>query len=227
MTERQIQLQEQWLKHLEPEFEQDYMRELSEFLRTEKVAGKVIYPSGDKIFAAMNTTPLDRVKVVIIGQDPYHGPNQAHGLSFSVPPGVMVPPSLKNIYKELHSDLGCMIPAHGHLIDWANQGVLLLNAVLTVQQANAGSHQGKGWERFTDQIINVVNQQCENVVFLLWGAYAQKKGQVIDRSRHLVLHAPHPSPLSAHRGFLGCKHFSQANEYLTANGKTPIDWQIL
>jgi len=226
MNERQVKLQAQWRKHLDAEFRQDYMRKLSEFLRAEKALGKVIFPSGDNIFAAMNATPLDDVKVVIIGQDPYHGPNQAHGLSFSVPSSVKVPPSLSNVYKELVSDLSCVIPAHGNLTAWAEQGVLLLNAVLTVQQSNPGSHQGKGWERFTDQIIQVVNQQCDNVVFLLWGAYAQKKGHVIDRQRHLVLHAPHPSPLSAHRGFLGCKHFSKANTYLVSKGKGQIDWQI-
>jgi len=162
----------------------------------------------------------------VLGQDPYHGPDQAHGLSFSVMPGVKTPPSLRNMFKELNADLGCSIPEHGHLLDWAKQGVLLLNAVLTVEQASAGSHQGKGWECFTDKVIEVINQQCENVVFMLWGAYAQKKGSVINGDRHLVLSAPHPSPLSAHRGFLGCGHFSKANDYLRANNHPAIDWQI-
>lgn len=227
MNERAINLHASWLKHLQTEFEQDYMRSLSEFLRAEKAAGQVVYPAGDNIFAALNSTPLEQVKVVILGQDPYHGPNQAHGLSFSVPQGVPTPPSLKNIYKELHADLSCNIPNHGFLMPWAEQGVLLLNSVLTVRQAAAASHQGKGWERFTDAVIHTVNQEQNGVVFLLWGAYAQKKGQVIDRNRHLVLQAPHPSPLSAHRGFLGCKHFSQANAYLQNNGRSQIDWQIV
>jgi len=198
MSNREIQLAEPWLTYLKAEFQESYMER----------------------------TKFDDLKVVIIGQDPYHGPGQAHGLSFSVPAGVPIPPSLKNIYKELASDLACDQPSHGNLSSWAEQGVLLLNAVLTVQHANAGSHQGKGWERFTDRVIEVVNKRCDNVVFLLWGAYAQKKGKAIDRDRHLVLQAPHPSPLSAHRGFLGCKHFSATNHYLSQHGKTPIDWQI-
>jgi len=226
MTQRPIDLHPSWLTHLETEFQQDYMQALAEFLRAEKAAGQIVYPAGSNIFAALNTTPLDQVRVVVLGQDPYHGPNQAHGLSFSVPEGVQVPPSLKNIYKELNHDLGCSIPSHGYLMPWAHQGVLLLNSVLTVRQAAAASHQGKGWERFTDAIIQTINTQLSHVVFLLWGSYAQKKGQVIDRSRHLVLQAPHPSPLSAHRGFLGCQHFSQANAYLQKVGKSPIDWQI-
>jgi len=171
-------------------------------------------------------TPLSKVRIVVLGQDPYHGPNQAHGLSFSVLPGMPIPPSLKNIYKELHDDLGLHIPSHGHLEKWASQGVLLLNSVLTVEQGLAGSHQGKGWERFTDKVIKVVNEQRSNVVFMLWGAYAQKKGQVINADKHLVLTAPHPSPLSAHRGYLGCQHFSKANEYLNSHSYDSIDWQI-
>ncbi len=226
MNTRTVELHPQWLNHLSSEFEQDYMRSLSEFLRAEKARGKTIYPEGKNIFAALNTTPLDSVRVVILGQDPYHGPSQAHGLSFSVMPGVKIPPSLRNMYKELENDLACKIPEHGYLLDWATQGVLLLNAVLSVEQANAGSHQGKGWERFTDKVIEVINAQCKNVVFMLWGSYAQKKGNVIDRQRHLVLTAPHPSPLSAHRGFFGCGHFSKANEYLRAHNKPAIDWQI-
>ena len=170
---------------------------------------------------------MNKVNVVILGQDPYHGANQAHGLSFSVPKGVKIPPSLRNIYKEIHSDIGINPPNHGYLHSWAQQGVLLLNSVLTVRDSQAASHQGKGWETFTDSVISVVNQHTQNVVFLLWGSYAQKKGQVIDRQRHLVLNAPHPSPLSAHRGFLGCRHFSQANHYLQQHNKTIIDWSIL
>jgi len=226
MNDREIRLSGSWLEHLKSEFEEPYMQELSRFLRAEKSNGKVIFPHGQNIFAALNTTPLDAVKVVIIGQDPYHGAGQAHGLSFSVPKGVAVPPSLKNIYKELIADIGIQQPQHGNLEAWAQQGVLLLNAVLTVEQANAGSHQGKGWERFTDRVIEVVNQQSEHVVFLLWGSYAQKKGASIDHARHAVLQAPHPSPLSAHRGYFGSAHFSKANDYLTANQKTPIDWQV-
>jgi len=202
------------------------MQELSLFLREEKAKGKVIYPSGSHIFAALDNTPLSMVRVVVLGQDPYHGPNQAHGLSFSVLPSVAIPPSLKNIYKELQSDLGFHLPAHGHLQSWADQGVLLLNSVLTVEQGRAASHQGRGWEGFTDEVIKVINEQCSHVVFLLWGAYAQKKGQAIDTNKHLVLKAPHPSPLSAHRGFLGCGHFSKANQYLLEQGYQAIDWQI-
>jgi len=226
MNAKTVDLHPQWLEHLQAEFEQSYMQSLSEFLRSEKAQGKAIYPEGANMFAALNTTPLESVRVVILGQDPYHGPNQAHGLSFSVMPGVNIPPSLRNMYKELHADLGCSIPQHGHLIDWAQQGVLLLNAVLSVEHASAGSHQGKGWERFTDRVIDVINAQCDNVVFMLWGSYAQNKGGAINRDKHLVLSAPHPSPLSAHRGFLGCRHFSKANEYLRANNKPEIDWQI-
>jgi len=226
MNEKTVNLDAQWLAHLQPEFDQAYMRELSAFLRSEKASGKVIYPSGGNMFAALNATPLASAKVVILGQDPYHGPNQAHGLSFSVPIDVPIPPSLLNIYKELTADLNCTMPTHGNLQSWAEQGVLLLNSVLSVEGGKAASHQGRGWERFTDQIVSVLNQQREHLVFLLWGAYAQKKGQVIDRTRHLVLHAPHPSPLSAHRGFIGCRHFSQANEYLSSHGESVIDWQI-
>ena len=226
MNAKTVDLNPQWLEYLQAEFEQDYMRSLAEFLREEKANGKIIYPKGSDMFAALNSTPLDSVRVVILGQDPYHGPNQAHGLSFSVMPGVKTPPSLRNIYKELNSDLGCTIPSHGYLMDWATQGVLLLNAVLSVEQANAASHQGRGWERFTDKVIEVINARCSNVVFMLWGGYAQKKGSAINRQRHLVLSAPHPSPLSAHRGFLGCRHFSQANDYLIVKNGSTIDWQI-
>lgn len=227
MNERTIQLEAKWLSHLKGEFDKPYMRELSSFLRDQKARGHIIYPHGDHIFAAFNTTPFDTVKVVILGQDPYHGPNQAHGLSFSVPKGVPIPPSLINIYKELQTDLNCQTPEHGNLTYWAEQGVLLLNSVLTVEHSKAASHQGKGWEEFTDQIVRVLNAQSENLVFLLWGAYAQRKGRVIDRERHLVLEGPHPSPLSAYRGFFGCQHFSMTNEYLQSHGKTEIDWQIV
>lgn len=202
------------------------MQQLSAFLRAEKAAGKKIYPSGDNMFAALNATPLQQVKVVILGQDPYHGPNQAHGLSFSVPRGTRIPPSLQNIYKEQHADLGLAKPSHGHLLSWATQGVLLLNSVLTVESGKAGSHQGKGWERFTDSIIEIINTQQQACVFMLWGAYAQKKGAAIDQDRHLVLTTSHPSPLSAHRGFIGCQHFSRANTYLLENSKAAIDWRV-
>lgn len=227
MNERTIQLEAKWLSHLKGEFDKPYMRELASFLRDQKARGHIIYPHGDHIFAAFNTTPFDTVKVVILGQDPYHGPNQAHGLSFSVPKGVPIPPSLINIYKELQTDLNCQTPEHGNLTYWAEQGVLLLNSVLTVEHSKAASHQGKGWEEFTDQIVRMLNAQSENLVFLLWGAYAQRKGRVIDRERHLVLEGPHPSPLSAYRGFFGCQHFSMTNEYLQSHGKTEIDWQIV
>ncbi len=219
-------LNTQWLRHLQSEFEQDYSRLLSQFLRSEKSQGKIIYPSADKLFAAFNATPLASVRVVILGQDPYHGAQQAHGLSFSVMPEVKVPPSLRNIYKELSTDLGLSAPDHGYLMSWAQQGVLLLNAVLSVEHGNAGSHQGKGWERFTDKVIDLINVECDHVVFMLWGAYAQNKGGSIDTDKHLVLSAPHPSPLSAYRGFFGCKHFSKANDYLADTGSDRIDWQI-
>jgi uracil-DNA glycosylase len=221
-----VKLEPSWLRVLGDEFDQPYMVELKSFLRAEKQAGKIIYPSGENWFNALNSTPFDAVKVVILGQDPYHGPGQAHGLCFSVLPGVPAPPSLVNIFKELQTDLGIPISRHGYLQHWAEQGVLLLNAVLTVQQANANSHQGRGWETFTDRCIEHLNREREGLVFLLWGSYAQKKGQLIDRKRHQVLLAPHPSPLSAHRGFLGCQHFSKANDYLRRLGVSPIDWTL-
>ena len=192
----------------------------------EKQQGKRIFPNGSEYFRAMDLTPFDRVKVVIIGQDPYHGPGQAHGLSFSVQPGIAIPPSLKNIYKELYLDLDIKPASHGHLVCWASQGVLLLNSVLTVECHKAGSHQGKGWELLTDQIIKQLNEAREGVVFILWGAYAQKKGRFIDQKRHYVLNSVHPSPLSAHRGFFGSKPFSKTNDYLSSQGKEPIDWIV-
>ncbi len=215
-----------WLELLQLEFDKPYMKSLAEYLAAEKAAGKVVYPALDQVFAALNATAAKDIRIVVLGQDPYHQPNQAHGLSFSVQGDQAVPPSLKNIYKELNADLGCSIPKTGNLISWAKQGVLLLNAVLTVRESAAASHQGKGWEQFTDSVIELVSARQRNVVFLLWGSSAQKKGQKIDRDRHLVLHAPHPSPLSAYRGFFGCQHFSKANDYLEKIGKTPIDWQI-
>jgi uracil-DNA glycosylase len=225
-SKKAIDLHPSWLMHLAPEFELTYMTHLKQFLLEQKQAGKIIYPESKNIFNAFNSTPLPEVKVVVLGQDPYHGPHQAHGLCFSVQPGIPTPPSLQNIYKEIHRDLNLPIPKHGFLQNWANQGVFLLNATLTVEQARAGSHQGQGWEQFTDRAIQIVNQEREHVVFLLWGSYAQKKGQFIDGRKHLILRAPHPSPLSAHRGFLGCGHFSKANQYLEDHGQTPIDWRL-
>lgn len=224
--QRPVQLEPSWLGLLESEFEQPYMKALRSFLMQEQSAGAQIYPPGELIFNALNTTPFEQVRVIILGQDPYHGPDQAHGLCFSVQPGVRIPPSLKNIYQELHDDLGVPVPAHGCLTHWAEQGVLLLNAVLTVEAGKANSHQNKGWEQFTDRVIKLLNDRAENLVFMLWGSYAQRKGGVIDRQRHLVLQAPHPSPLSAYRGFFGCRHFSQANQYLRQHGLQPVEWQL-
>ena len=224
--ERPVQLDDSWLSELQGEFEQPYMQQLRAFLQQEKAAGKTVFPPGPLVFNALNSTPLDQVRVVIIGQDPYHGPGQAHGLSFSVPPGVRTPPSLQNIFKEIHRDLGLPIPPHGCLQSWAEQGVLLLNAVLTVEQAQAGSHAKRGWERFTSKVIEIINARREHCVFLLWGSYAQRKGEQIDRQRHCVLTSVHPSPLSAHRGFIGNGHFSAANRYLVEHGLTPIDWSL-
>lgn len=221
-----VKLEQSWKQLLLPEFEHEYMQALSEFLRSEKAAGKTIFPAGSEIFNALNSTPFDKVKVVVLGQDPYHGPEQAHGLSFSVRSGVPLPPSLKNIYKEIFNDLGFPPSRSGNLQCWANQGVLLLNCVLTVQSGNAASHQGKGWERFTDRIIALLNERRKNLVFLLWGAYAQRKGALIDRKRHLVLESVHPSPLSASRGFFGNHHFSQTNRYLETHHQAPIDWRV-
>ena len=213
-----------WLEQIGEEFDKPYMHSLKEFLQAEKAKGKIIYPKGDHIFNAMNTTPFDKVRVVILGQDPYHGEGQAHGLSFSVPDGVRPPPSLLNIYKEIAAEYNVPIPKTGNLTRWAEQGVLLLNATLTVENALAGSHQNKGWENFTDAIIHALNDKHEHIVFMLWGSYAQKKGAFIDKNRHLVLKSVHPSPLSAHRGFLGCGHFRLANDYLEKHNLPAINW---
>lgn len=220
-------LEQSWLKVLEKEFEQDYMKSLKTFLLSEKHNGHTIYPKNADIFNAFKHTPFDKVKVVILGQDPYHGPNQAHGLSFSVQKGIKTPPSLKNIFKELSTDLQDFpTPAHGDLTQWADQGVLLLNATLTVRAQEPGSHQGKGWEIFTDRVITELSSQKKGIVFLLWGKYAQDKSLLIDASRHTLLKAAHPSPFSAHRGFLGCRHFSSANQKLQEQGIAPIDWRL-
>ncbi len=219
-----VKIESGWKEALSNEWEKPYFNRLREFLKAEKAAGYKVFPPGNLIFNAFDTTPFDQVKAVIIGQDPYHGMGQAMGLSFSVPMGVRIPPSLRNIYKELHDDVGMTIPTHGDLTKWAEQGVLMLNSMLTVRAGQAGSHQKKGWEEFTSAAINVLNRDREGLVFLLWGRYAQAKGAIIDTSKHKVLKAPHPSPLA--RGFNGCRHFSQANDYLKAQGKEPIDWQV-
>ena len=226
MNEQTIALEDGWKSALSTEFEQPYMQRLKSFLIERKQMGKRIFPRGSEYFRALDLTPLKDVKVVILGQDPYHGAGQAHGLCFSVQPGVRIPPSLVNIYKELRSDLGITPARHGFLEHWARQGVLLLNSVLTVEEAQAASHQGKGWETFTDAVIRKVNDECDAVVFMLWGAYAQRKAAFVDTSKHLVLKSPHPSPLSAHNGFFGCHHFSKANAFLEKHGRPPIDWQL-
>lgn len=221
-----VQLHQSWKAPLLTELGSDYMAALDTFLLAEQAVGKTIYPQPSEYFRALDLTPLDAVRVVILGQDPYHGTGQAHGLCFSVPPGVRSPPSLINIFKELETDLGLPRPNHGFLEHWAEQGVLLLNSVLTVEAAEAASHSKRGWEKFTDAVIRLVNEKPEPVVFMLWGAYAQKKAAFVDTTRHLVLKAAHPSPLSAHNGFLGCGHFSKANAFLIANGLAPIDWSL-
>jgi uracil-DNA glycosylase len=225
-----IRLHESWLGPLTGEFDQPYMAALKRFLKEEKQAGRHVFPKGSEWFAALDLTPLGKVRVVILGQDPYHGPGQAHGLCFSVRPDVPVPPSLVNIYKEMQTDLGIAPARHGHLEHWARQGVLLLNSVLTVRMGAAASHRDRGWERFTDAAIAEVNKQADPVVFMLWGVYAQKKAAMIDSidkgGRHLVLKAPHPSPLSAYSGFFGCRHFSKANAFLIEHGFAPIDWAL-
>ena len=218
-----VKIEESWQRRLKEEFSKDYFIKLTEFVKNEYLTNKV-YPPGKRIFAAFDETPFDEVKVVIIGQDPYHGDGQANGLCFSVNPGITFPPSLKNIFKEIKQDIGKDIPLTGDLSRWAKQGVLLLNATLTVRSNTPGSHQHKGWEEFTDAVIEKINKQKENIVFMLWGAYAQKKGAIIDRNRHLVLEAAHPSPFSADRGFFGCKHFSKANQYLNSRGLNAVDW---
>ncbi len=223
---RELRLEPAWKARIGDWFARDDMQALSAFLRERRTAGTRIHPAPANLFAAFDATPFDDVKVVILGQDPYHGPGQAHGLCFSVLPGVPVPPSLQNIYKELARDTGFVRPDHGYLMPWARQGVLLLNSVLTVEEGRAGSHQNQGWECFTDHVVDVLNREREGLVFLLWGSYAQAKGKMIDTRRHRVLRAPHPSPLSAHRGFLGCGHFTAANKYLLQQGKTPIDWSL-
>lgn len=221
---KEVRLEDSWKEALVGEFGQPYFQQLKSFLRQEKANGHLLYPSGERIFAAFDATPFHEVKVVIIGQDPYHGPGQANGLCFSVGPGVSKPPSLQNIFKELRDDLGIPIPQEGSLQRWAEQGVLLLNATLTVRAGQAGSHQGRGWEQFTDATIRALSERREGLVFLLWGNYARKKGEVVDRAKHLVLEAPHPSPL-ARGGFFGCRHFSKANEYLRKRGDREIDWR--
>lgn len=219
-----IKLPDSWLNQLKPEFQSDYMKNLKSFLQEQYTAGKKIYPAAKNYFNALDLVDLKDVKVVILGQDPYHGPGQAHGLSFSVPEGVKLPPSLQNIFKELKNDLGVDIPQSGNLERWAKQGVLLLNSVLTVEEGKAAAHQGQGWEKFTDRIIETVNRECDHVVFILWGAYAQKKAAFVDRKKHLVLESVHPSPLSSHRGFFGSKPFSKANAWLKSKGIKPIEW---
>jgi uracil-DNA glycosylase len=223
----EVQLESGWKARLLSEFTKPYMLSLKAFLQAELKAGKSIYPRPSEYFAALNRTPFEKVKVVILGQDPYHGPGQAHGLAFSVRPGVRIPPSLLNIYKELKTDIiGFERPLHGYLSSWSDQGVLLLNSVLTVEKDLAGSHQKKGWEVFTDKAIEALSSERENLVFILWGAYAQKKGAVIDRKKHLVLEGPHPSPLSASRGFFGSRPFSQANAYLREHHLPEVMWQV-
>ncbi len=226
MDADRIRLEPSWKARLAPLFATPGMQALRAFLVAEARAGKTIYPPPDQIFAALDATPFDAVKVVILGQDPYHGPGQAHGLCFSVRPGVPPPPSLQNIHAELESDLGIARPDHGCLLPWARRGVLLLNAVLTVERGLAGSHHGKGWEAFTEAVVDHLNREREGLVFLLWGSPAQAKARQVDLQRHHVLKAPHPSPLSAHRGFLGCRHFSRANAWLAARGSEGVDWRL-
>ncbi len=226
MNEGAVRLEPSWKTRIGDYLQRPEMHALSSFLRAEKQAGKHVYPPGAEIFAAFEHTPFDAVRVVILGQDPYHGAGQAHGLCFSVRPGVRVPPSLINIFKEIQRDLGIAGPGHGCLTAWADRGVLLLNSVLTVEEGRAGAHANRGWEGFTDAAIDALNREREGLVFLLWGAYAQRKGQLIDGTRHCVLRSVHPSPLSAHRGFIGCGHFSATNRYLESRGQRPIDWTL-
>lgn len=219
----EVKIEKSWKEVLQTEFDKPYFENLVGFVKQE-YASHTIFPPAGQIFNAFNTCPFNHVKVVILGQDPYHGPRQAHGLCFSVNDGIQFPPSLQNIFKEITSDLGIPAPKTGNLTRWAEQGVLLLNATLTVRASQAGSHQGRGWEEFTDAVIKIISEKAENVVFILWGSYAIKKKALIDASKHCILTAPHPSPLSSYRGFFGCKHFSQTNTYLTSKGKTPIEW---
>ncbi|MBV6646475.1 MAG: uracil-DNA glycosylase [Cyclobacteriaceae bacterium] len=218
-----VKIEDGWKGKLRDEFAKDYFAQLVNFVK-EEYTKHTVYPPGNQIFNAFDHTPFDQVKAVILGQDPYHGPGQAHGLCFSVNEQIPMPPSLINIFKEIQIDLGLPVPRHGSLVRWADQGVLLLNATLTVRARQAGSHQNKGWEQFTDEVVNVLSREKEHLVFLLWGAYAQRKGAVIDRSKHLVLESPHPSPFAANRGFFGCQHFSKANTYLASHGLTTINW---
>ena len=220
------EIEPSWKAQLEDVFQQDYFKRLKQFLLSEKQAGKTLYPPGKLIFNAFTQTPWDKVEVLILGQDPYHGPGQAHGLAFSVQKGIPLPPSLKNIFQELHNDVGFVIPKDGDLTPWAQQGVMLLNTVLTVRAHEAHAHKDQGWEIFTDTVIKRLSERKEHLVFVLWGAPAQKKQALIDKHKHLILTAPHPSPLSAYRGFLGCRHFSKINAYLAQHGKTPINWQL-
>ena len=226
MSDANIQMHESWKTALKAEFEKPYFAELKRFLQAEKAAGKTIYPPGSLIFNAFNSTPFDQVRIVILGQDPYHGPGQAHGLCFSVQHGVKPPPSLVNIYKELQSDVGITLPTHGCLQSWTTQGVFLLNAILTVEANKPASHQKKGWEEFTNAAIQQLSLQREGLIFMLWGNFAQQKATLIDERKHTILKAPHPSPFSAHTGFLGCGHFSKANAILTARGESPVKWQV-
>lgn len=219
-------MEESWKQQIGQELNEPYMKDLKAFLKSEYDSGKTIYPAKSEYFAAFENTPFDHVKVVILGQDPYHGPGQAHGLCFSVKPGIKPPPSLVNIYKEIKEDLGISNQGHGYLGSWAEQGVLLLNSVMTVEKAKAASHRNKGWETFTDRVIEKLNQREKPMVFILWGSYAQKKAAFVDSKKHLVLKGPHPSPLSAHRGFFGCRHFSKANQFLMAHGQSPVDWEL-
>jgi uracil-DNA glycosylase len=226
MIEIKPQIEESWKVFLEKEFKSEYFKEIKDFLVSERKSENLIYPSGPNIFKAFDLTPLAKLKAVILGQDPYHGPGQAHGLSFSVPEGIPIPPSLRNIFKELKADLSIEKPISGNLEKWANQGVLLLNATLTVRANEAGSHQNRGWEKFTDAIISSISREKEGIVFMLWGKYAQAKESLIDSNKHLILMAAHPSPFAADRGFFGCKHFSKANDYLKKKGKNEIDWSL-
>lgn len=226
MDKTRIKMEPRWRDMLLDEFSRPYIDDLRDFIKARRRSGAVILPPYSDFFTAFNLTPFDKVKVVMLGQDPYHGPDQAHGLCFSVKPGIPVPPSLQNMYKELQADIGFKPPRHGYLESWARQGVFMMNAILSVEMGRPTSHRGKGWEIFTDRVIQILNEQKENLVFLLWGSYAQKKGAFIDRKRHLVLEAPHPSPLSASRGFFGCRHFSRTNEWLKEKGLEPINWNL-